>query len=254
MSRLNPVDVYRAHLGAVLEHVARRRGMSADVVDFRTPDAELLEREFDELRDQIGAEKEDVPRDLRRLKKMSPSALMGEVLRMQEERDAARLDAMKGLMRFLYGGGPDPVRVAERATVLARTMADDGLWGMKQWEAGALFGDIRQTWREKEKRMIEQLVTKYTSVKYTNAGGKSVQARVKQSLARMGNTSKKFGRRKGDHRDDVVPDAPEISAAEERRQLDELRREEERERIAELAGVDPEEVDLDQTFMSRDDD
>lgn len=253
MSRLNPVDVYRAHIGALLEHVARRRGRP-EAVDFRAPDTEAMERELHELKDEIAVEKEEIPQDLKRLKKMSLSALIGEVLRMQEERDAARLAAMKGLMRFLYGGGPDPVRVAERATVLARTMADDGLWGMKQWEAGALFGDIRQTWREKEKRMIEHLVTKFTTVEYTNAGGKSVQARAKQSLARLGNTSKRYGARKGDHRPDVVPDAPEASAAEERRQLDELRREEERERIAELAGVDPEEVDLDQTFMPRDDD
>lgn len=239
MSRRTPKETYEAFVGAVLEQVAARGG-GMQQVDYRTPEVAMAELEDDGW---LNFQEGDVPRDLSRLKKMSPLALMGEVCAMQEERDQARVAGFRALIRFLFSGGPDPIKVAERAFILARTMARPEVGGMKQWEAGALFGDIRQTWREKERRMVEELIRKYSDIEFTNAGGKCAQARAKQSLARMGNTSKRHGRRKGEER--VKPDTNgEVSPHELRRQLAELEREEQRERLAELAGVDPDEIDL----------
>lgn len=251
MSRPSPRDVYEAHIGTMLERVATRAGRAAELADFRTADVALMELEqagWNDLDD------EDIPHDLRRLRGISRSALIGEVCRMQEERDDARRDAFMTIMRYLFSGGPHPLAVAERAFLLARWAGSHLLFGMKQWEVGALFGDIRQTWREKERRMIEELASRFSTVEFTNAGGKSWQARAKQALARLGNTSKKHGRRKGEARPETEArvNGSHVPGYSERDMLNELRREEERERLAELAGVDPDEIDLSLVTPERD--
>lgn len=241
---------YEAHVGAVLQSVWDRHEKHLGIapeVDYRTPEVALLEAEA-----ELGcarAHPEDVPADLAHLATADREELLGAVVRLQQERDEARLDTLRALMRYQFGGGPDPVKVAERVFALVRTMLPELCWHMKQWEAGALFGDIRQTWQEKEQKLIEELVSRYASVKFTNAGGKCAAARRKKALQSMGNTSKRHGRRKGDARETGAPDTNAAIPQEKLKEARRMRDEAERRRMAELCGCEPDEIDLDRISL-----
>lgn len=243
-------DRYQAYVGAVLEHVRNRRKMDHEAVEYRTPEIDLME--FEE-HGRTRVHPEDMPADLADLADAPREELLARICELQEQRDAARTQTLKALMNYAFGGGPDPVSVAERIFLLARVVCTDVAWGMKQWEVGALFGDIRQTWQQKEKVMIEKLVSAFSTVVFTNSGGKSVAARFKQALARLGNTSKKFGRKPGDAPESGVPAKSSAAKRRELQDARELARELERERMAEELGVDPDEIDFSRIDLERDD-
>lgn len=243
-------DRYEAYVGAVLDHVRTRRKMDREAVEYRTPDVDLME--FEEA-GWTRVRPEDMPADLADLARASREELLAKICELQEQRDFARHQTLRALMNYAFGGGPDPVSVAERMFLLARMVCTDVAWGMKQWEVGALFGDIRQTWQQKEKAMIERLVSAFSTVVFTNSGGKSITARFKQALARLGNTSKKLGRKAGDPQQSGVPAKSSAAERRERQDAAELAREMERERLAEELGVDPDEIDFSRIDMERDD-
>lgn len=247
MSAVSARERYESWVGAILTHAASRRGDDA-AVDYRTPEVAVME--FEEA-GWTRVHSEDLPADLAHLAEASREELLGKICELQAERDDARHQTLRALMKMLFGGGPEPVAVAERMFALARTVCSDAAWGLKQWEVGALFGDIRQTWQQKEKRMIEELITRYSTIEFTNAGGKSASARAKLSKDRRGNTSRKLGRRKGDHAQNGTAPKQQTITQQERMDAREVAREAERERIAEMCGVDPEEIDLDRISPER---
>lgn len=190
-------EAYEAHVGALLTKVWDREGETLvfNPVDLNTPLSAVLEGEKTCARVHV----EDLPMDQAHLAEMDREELMAVVLQLIDERDEVRSLTLNALLNFLFGDGPDPIKVSERGFILARAVAPENVWKMKQWEAGAIHGLMKQTWREMEKRLIEELLSRLaTTGVFTMSGGKSQSARQRYAEDKKGNTSRKQGRKRGD--------------------------------------------------------
>lgn len=202
MGRISARDLYESHVGTMLETVWTREGerLQYNPVDLRTPLCDVIDGE----RERRVQEEHELPLDEAHLAEMDCEELMALVLELKAERDDTRAHTLHTLLNFLFADGPNPVRVSERAFILARALGPNNVWNMKQWEAGAMHGLIRATWQQMEKRLIEELASRMSSTGvFTLPGGKSHSARQRYSQDKQGNTSRKYGRRQGDQRADV---------------------------------------------------
>ena len=202
MGRLSAKDLYESHVGTMLETVWTREGekLQYNPVELRTPLCDVMDGE----RRARVEEEHELPLDEAHLAEMDCEQLMALVLELKAERDDVRARTLHTMLNFLFAEGPNPVKVSERAFILARALGPNNVWNMKQWEAGAMHGLIRATWQQMEKRIIEELAARMSSTGvFTLPGGKSHSARQRYSADKKGNTSRKYGRRQGDQRADV---------------------------------------------------
>lgn len=201
MAKISARDLYESHVGTMLETVWTREGekLQYNPVDLRTPLCAVMDGERDGR-----VESDEIPLDEAGLSKLDWEELVALVLELKADRDDTRANTLHTLLNFIFGEGPDPVKVSERAFILARALGPNNCWNMKQWEAGAMHGLIRATWQQMEKRLIEELAARMSSTGvFTMPGGKSHSARQRYSADKQGNTSRRHGRRQGDLRPDV---------------------------------------------------
>lgn len=201
MGKISARDLYESHVGTMLETVWTREGekLQYNPVDLRTPLCDVMDRERDGR-----VEDHEIPLDEKSLSHLEWEELVALVLDLKSERDDTRANTLHTMLNFLFAEGPNPVKVSERAFILARALGPNNVWNMKQWEAGAMHGLIRATWQQMEKRIIEELAARMSSTGvFTLPGGKSHSARQRYSKDKQGNTSRKYGRRQGDQRADV---------------------------------------------------
>lgn len=206
MAKLSSKDVYESHIGTMLETVWTREGegLQYNPVDLRTPLCEVMDAETEGR-----VCEEDIPLDEKHLGKMDWEELVALVLELKAERDDTRANTLHTVLNFLFADGPNPLRVSERAFILARALGPNNVWNMRQWEAGAMHGLIRATWQQMEKRMIEELAARLSSTGvFTLPGGKSHSARKRYSEDKQGNTSRKHGRKQGDAPAETCPFKP----------------------------------------------
>ncbi len=197
MAKVSFREVYEAHVGGMLEKVWDREGetLTYNPVDLRTPLCEVMGAEDS---DRVSDETQ-LPLDEEHLAEMDCEQLMAVVLELKADRDHTRARTLHVVLNFLFGDGPEPLKVSERAFILARALGPNNVWNMEQWEAGAMHGLIRQTWQQMEKRLIEEMAARLSSTSaFTLAGGKSYAARERYSREKKGNTSRKLGRRQGE--------------------------------------------------------
>lgn len=194
--RQTEADRYEAHMSALAGKVWDREGgnLVLNPVDLRTPLSAVIAAESDPTR--VSAE--DLPHDRRDLAGLDWEELLAVALELQEERDLAAHRMLTTLLNFLFADGPNPLKVAERVFVLARTVSQNHVWNMQQNEAAAAFCLIKQTWQQMEKRMIEDLITRFSSTPFTTSGGKSHSARKRYSEQKKGNKIRAHGHKKGD--------------------------------------------------------
>ncbi len=201
MAKISARELYESHVGTMLETVWTREGekLQYNPVDLRTPLCDVMDRERDGR-----VEDDEIPLDEKSLSERDWGELVALVLELKAERDDTRANTLHTMLNFLFADGPNPVKVSERAFILARALGPNNVWNMKQWEAGAMHGLIRATWQQMEKRLIEELAARMSSTGvFTLPGGKSHSARQRYSEDKQGNTSRKYGRRQGDQRADV---------------------------------------------------
>ena len=237
---------YEAHVDAVLERVWDREGerLTFNPVEHKTPLSEAIRGESE---GSTRVDIEDLPPDLEALKGMDWDELAALVVQMVEERDEIRANAQAAMLNFFFAEGPHPLKVAERVFIFTRGLSPTHCWMMKQTECADVFCLIRQTWQAKEKRCLEDLAARMSSMGvFIMPGGRSQSARERYSGDKEGNTSKKRGRRRGD----IVPpdDADEeVKTRASDAETDDARarwERHQREALAREFGCKPEDIDL----------
>lgn len=242
MARLKR-EFYEAHCAQVLEKVYSREGdkLTFNPVENETP-LSIAIRGEEEASTRVDVE--DLPSDLKDLAELDYEQLLALVLQLLEERDGVRENAQATMLNFFFGCGPSPLQVCERLFIFVRGLSPQHVWMARQNEAARLFCHIKQTWREMEKRMLEELAARVSSTGvFTLPGGKSWSARRQYAADKKGNTSKRLGRRIGDIEGEPSESA---SPADEGETEDAKARWEraERERLARELGCSPDEIDL----------
>jgi hypothetical protein len=242
MSRAS--DEYESQVGGVLSQVWKREGewLVVDPADLRTPLTAVLEAEEGSTR----VDGEQMPAELEDVAAASREELLAEVLRLREQCREAGLRTQRVFFDFLFTDGPDPLAVLERLYLYVSVRSRHHVWGAKDTEISMLFGHSKQNWQHKVERIIEDLVTRFSRSEFIHSGGKSHAARLAYAKQRMGNTSRKGGRRPGDELPPlpakVREDEPLSSQAKRRAKL--MREEAERRELAREIGCKPEEIDL----------
>ena len=238
-------EFYEAHCAQILEKVWSREGdkLTFNPVDNETPLAVAIRGE-EEASTRVDVA--DLPADLADLAELDYEQLLELVLRLIDERDGVRENAQATMLNFFFGCGPSPLAVCERLFIFVRGLSPSHVWMARQNEAAALFCHIKQTWREMEKRMLEELAARVSSTGvFTLPGGKTWAARQRYAADKENNTSKRLGKRIGDI--DEGPDAArrDSEAGDEETESGRQRWERaERERLAKELGCNPDEIDL----------
>jgi hypothetical protein len=239
-------EEYEAQVGGVLSHVWKREGdfLVVDPAEMNTPLTAMLDAE--ERAGSTRVDQDFTPMEVADLAEASHDELMDEVLRLREQCLDAGLRTQRVFFDFLFADGPDPLSVLERLYLYVSVRSRHHVWGAKDTEISMLFGHSKQNWQHKVERIIEDLVTRFSRSEFIHSGGKSHTARLSYAKQRMGNTSRKGGRRPGEELPPlpakVREDEPLSSQAKRRAKL--MREEAERRELARELGCRPEEIDL----------
>jgi hypothetical protein len=237
-------EEYEAQVGGVLSQVWKREGewLVVDPADTRTPLTAVLDAEEGSTR----VDGDDLPTELEDVAAASREELLAEVLRLREQCREAGLRTQRVFFDFLFADGPDPLAVLERLFLYVSVRSRHHVWGAKDTEISMLFGHSKQNWQHKVERIIEDLVTRFSRAEFIHSGGKSHAARLAYAKQRMGNTSRKGGRRPGDELPPLPPkqqdDEPLSSQA--KRRARQMREDALRRQYAREFGCKPEEIDL----------
>lgn len=237
-------EEYEAMVGGLLSKVWHREGefLTVDPVELNTPLTAVLDAEEGSTR----VDPEHLPPSMEEMRDMSREELLAALVDMMESRHRTREMTLKVFMDYLFARGPDPLEVLQRLWVYARACHSGHTWNMKQTEAAQMFGHSKQNWQHIEEALVEGLVRRWSRSAFVNSGGKSVAARLAYSKQRMGNTSRKNGRKAGDD----LPPLPAKQHADEplsdqaKARVKTMREEAERKRMAKLCNCDPSEIDL----------
>lgn len=235
---------YDSMVGGLLSVAYLRDGdfLTVDAVDLETPLTAVLAAEDGSTR----VDPDWMPPEMDEVKKMEREELLGLIMELLERRHREREHMMKVFFDYLFARGPDPLEVLQRLFIYARACHSGHTWGLRQNEIASLFGHTKQNWQHLEEKIVEDLVTRWSRTEFVNSGGKSAAARLIYARLKLGNTSRKNGRRAGDELPPLPakenPDQPLSEQAKKRARA--MRDQAERKRLAKMCGCEPHEIDL----------